>query len=100
MSDDIYKKVAELNKHLHALDRKFGLYFYGQEKGPPIKEFERFKSEVALLATEKSNIMSVSVRFFISTFQQRFVSYRTKWEKGLRNIEEGRAKPGTDFWAH
>ena len=100
MDGDIHKKIAEFNERLQIMDRKFGLFFSGHEKVPPIKEFEQFKREVAALAIEKSNITSASVRFFVGTFQQRYVSYRTKWEKGLRNIEEGRAKPGPNFWSH
>jgi hypothetical protein len=99
MGDDIHKKIADFNERLQVLDRKFSLYFNGYEKVPPAKEFEKFKREATLFIRTKGNIMSVSVRFFISTFQQRFVSYRTKWEKGLRDIEEGRAKPGSNFWA-
>jgi hypothetical protein len=100
MGDDIYKKIADFNERLQVLDRKFSLYFNGYEKVPPIKEFEQFKREVALFIRTKGNIMSVCGRFFVNSFQQRFVSYRTKWEKGLRDIEEGRAKPGYNFWVH
>jgi hypothetical protein len=29
---------------------------------------------------------------------QKFISYRVKWEKGLRDIEEGRLSRGADFF--
>jgi len=29
---------------------------------------------------------------------QKFTTYRTKWEKGVRDIEEGRAAPGKNFF--
>ena len=39
-----------------------------------------------------------SLLFYIETFLQKFISYRVKWERGLRDIEEGRLTCGADFF--
>ncbi len=91
---DIQQKVTQLNTQLQVLDRKFAGYVSGQEKLPPVREFAEFLLEMEKLAKTKSTAGSVSQRYFITTFQQRFISYRTKWENLLRGIEDGRIKRG------
>ena len=94
MAEDIKKTIAEFNVRINMLDRKFTLYFSGLEKNPPIKEFEKFKSEVTRCLQIKNALMSVSTRFFVNSFKNHFASYRTKWEKTLKAIEDGRFNPG------
>ncbi len=97
MAENIRQKIAELNGRLLELDTKFNLYFSGIEKLPPVKEFDQLKREVSSSVKAKSILMSVSMLFFANSFHQRFSSYRAKWEKKLRDIEEGRTKPGKRF---
>jgi hypothetical protein len=94
VTEDVKKTIAELNEHIHMLDRKFTLYFSGLEKKSPVKEFEKLKGEVTRSLQMKDALMSASTRFFVNSFKHRFASYRTKWEKTLRAIEDGRFNPG------
>ena len=95
---DINQKTAELDGRLQKLDRKFNFYFIGNDRVPPIKDFDQFKREVRLLTREKERSSSAGLRFYVETFLQRFISYRTKWERGLRDIEEGRLSRGAGFF--
>ena len=100
MSEDIRQKISDFNERLRVLDRSFKRYFSGLDKRAPIREFEQFKRDVNLLRKTQSSIMSVSLRFLINNFQQRFTVYRTKWEKILNDIEKGRVEPGSHFNTH
>ena len=95
---DIKQKISELESRLQRLDRKFNFYFVGQDRVPPVKAFDQLKREVTLITREKDRSASSSQRFYIETFLQKFISYRVKWEKGLRDIEEGRLSRGADFF--
>lgn len=95
---DIKQKISELEIRLQRLDRKFNFYFVGQDRVPPVKAFDQLKREVTLITREKDISASSSLRFYIETFLQKFISYRVKWEKGLRDIEEGRLSRGADFF--
>jgi hypothetical protein len=97
MAEDIRKKIVELNERLLVLDRKFNLYLSGLEKLPPIKEFEQLKRDVKGTVKSKNSLISVRMIFFVNSFQQRFNSYRTKWERSLHDIEIGRATRGSAF---
>jgi hypothetical protein len=94
MSEDIRKEISGLNDRLHQLDSKFNSYFSAKDKTPPIKELDQLKRDVNRTYRKKMVNPSVSYRFFIDTFYQRFVTYRIKWEKRLKDVEEGRAKRG------
>ncbi len=95
---DIKQKISELESGLQRLDRKFNFYFVGQDRVPPVKDFNQLKREVTLITRERDISTSSSLRFYIETFLQKFISYRVKWEKGLRDIEEGRLSRGADFF--
>jgi len=95
---NIHQKVSELEKQLLALDRRFNFYFNGQDRVPPIKDLDQLKRETRLLTRERERASSGSLRYYVETFLQKFISYRTKWEKGLRDIEEGRLIRGADFF--
>ena len=99
MSKDYKEKVSKLNERLELLDRKFNLYFSGQDRIPPVQEFEKLKREILLLSRERDRVTSSGIRFYLNNFLQRFGSYRTKWEKTLKALEEGRVRPGTTFFS-
>ena len=95
---DIKQNISKLESRLQKLDRKFNFYFVGQDNVSPVKDFDQLKRKVALLTREKDISTSSSLRFYMETFLQKFISYRVKWERGLRDIEEGRLKCGADFF--
>ena len=95
---DVNQKTADLESRLQKLDRKFNFYFIGQDRVPPIKDFDLFKNEVRLLTRERERSTSTGLRFYVETFLQKFISYRTKWDRGLRDIEEGRLSRSADFF--
>ncbi len=95
---DVNQKTAELEGRLQKLDRKFNFYFIGQDRVPPIKDFDLFKREVRLLTRERERSTSAGLRFYVETFLQKFISYRTKWDRGLRDIEDGRLSRNADFF--
>ena len=94
MTDDIRKRISVLNQAIAALEVKFNIYFSGREKLPPVKELESLRRDVNRCIMQKKTSMSARTQFLITTFQQRFASYNSKWERMLRDIETGRLVPG------
>jgi len=95
---DIQAKISVLEQKIDRLERNFNFYFTGQERVPPLKELSKISSEVRRLMDSSGSLNNAGLRFRIESFVQKFTSYRIKWERGVRDIEEGRKKPGLDFF--
>ncbi len=95
---EVNSTLYRLNKNILQLERVFFLYFVGKEKKAPLKEFEQLKQDVFTLINTKDLPKSTSVQFLVTSFIQRFTIFRSKWERSLRDIEEGRKRPGLEFF--
>ena len=92
------KTVNRLISSVEHLDRDFNFYFTGRERVPPLKALEKLKREVSMLMKSGEDSKNSAERYMIMSFIQKFTTYRTKWEKGVKDIEEGRAAPGKNFF--
>lgn len=92
------KTVSRLISSIEQLDREFNFYFTGREKVPPLRELEKLKREVNLLMRSGEESKNSAEKYMVMSFIQKFTTYRTKWERGVRDIEEGRAVPGRNFF--
>lgn len=95
---NLRKTVSRLITSVEHLDRDFNFYFTGRERVPPLKALERLKREVNLLMRSGEDSKNSADRYMVMSFIQKFTTYRTKWEKGVKDIEEGRAVPGRNFF--
>lgn len=91
-------KVEEVAILIQRLDRAFTFYFTGFEKKPPLKMYERLQREVKKLHDVADGLKNSAERFTVQTLLSRFASYRIKWDRGMRDIEEGRIRPGASFF--
>jgi len=98
MTDNIENKIHSLTRELDALERMFNLYFTAQEKRPPLRQLSSLRQKVTALMGIAEKINKSSIKYTVSSFVQRFTTYRLKWEKGVKDIEEGRLKPGLHFF--
>ena len=80
------------------MDKNFNFYFRGRERIPPLKAFESLKKEINNLMEVKEKLKNTHEKYMVLSLIQKFSSYRIKWEKGIRDIEEGRAVPGKSFF--
>lgn len=94
----IVQRVSMLISKIEHLEHLFNFYFIGQEKKPPLTELNSLKKLVDLLMKESQDSINISERFVAMQLINRFTTYRIKWEKGVREIEEGRAKQGQHFF--
>lgn len=92
------KTVSRLIVSIEHLDRDFNFYFTGREKLPPIKTLEKLKREVNILMRSGESSKNSAEKYLVQSFVEKFTSYRTKWERGVRDIEEGRLAPGKNFF--
>ncbi len=96
---DIKGKIEEVAVTIQRLDRAFNFYFTGFDKKPPLKMYERLQREVKRLSDVIDDIKNTAVRYHAQMLLSRYSTYRLKWERGLRAIEEGLLKPGEGFFA-
>ncbi len=92
------KTVDRLISSVERLDREFNFYFTGRERVPPLRSLEKLKREITLLMQSGEESKNSAERYLVQSFIQKFTSYRTKWERGVKDIEEGRAVPGRNFF--
>ncbi len=92
------RKVSDLISQIAKLDRAFVFYFTGHEARPPLKELTSLKNEVNRISLKTSDSKNTAEKYLVSQLVNRFAAYRMKWEKGVKDIEEGRAKPGLHFF--
>jgi hypothetical protein len=92
------KTVSRLITSVEHLDRDFNFYFTGREKLPPLKNLEKLKREVNMLMKSAEGSKNSAEKYLVLSFVQKFTTYRTKWERGVRDIEEGRLAPGRNFF--
>ncbi len=84
LADDI----TSLEKKLIQLKVDYEQYFLGMQKTAP----ERLRSEVEKLIRLYTNqrITNTALNFRLNTVVAKFSSYRTYWDRTIREIEEGR----------
>jgi hypothetical protein len=95
---NLIHEISFLKQKIEILEQKFAQYFMGLEKRPPLKELSEIKSQISQLIKMESNLKQQSEKFQVQTIVNRFTTYRLKWERGVRDIEEGRIKPGSGFF--
>ena len=90
--------VSTLTSKIEKLDHDFNMYFTAQEKKAPLQALENMKREINLLMKGAAVSKNLVEQNLASQLINRFTAYRQKWERCVRDIEEGRAKPGTKFF--
>ena len=90
--------VSTLASKIEKLDHDFNMYFTAQEKKAPLQALENMKREINLLMKGAAVSKNLVEQNLASQLINRFTAYRQKWERCVRDIEEGRAKPGTKFF--
>lgn len=94
----ISETVSALITKIEKLDHDFNMYFTAQEKRPPLQALENMKKEISVLMRTAAISQNLIEQNLASQLVNRFTSYRQKWERCVRDIEEGRAKPGCKFF--
>lgn len=94
---NIFQKISEINLKIERLDRDFNFYFTGREKKPPLTSMDSLKKEIDGFMRVIEDLKNSADKHVVSQLINRFAVYRQKWERGLRDIEEGRARQGLSF---
>lgn len=87
-----------LISRIEHLEHLFNFYFTAQEKKPPLNELNALKKEIDVFMRTSQDSKNSAERFLAMQLVNKFTAYRIKWEKGVKDIEEGRAKPGQHFF--
>ena len=87
MPVDIEAHLHNLSVQIDRLKVLYEQYFIGIEKGPPT--VARRESEKLLDSLGRQNIGNTAVRFRYLTLMRRWKTYAERWDKVLREIENG-----------
>jgi len=88
---EVDSKLRELDQKLDELRRDYEQYFVGSRDRPPRNERRRVERLVREL--EQAQVTNTSQQFRLRSLVQRFSSYRQKWNRIQRQIEEGTYEP-------
>ncbi len=95
---ELSRELAKLRQEIAQLERLFNRYFTGVDKRPPVRVLEALQKKVNILTVNTHLAKTAAEKFQLQTVVQQFTAYRTKWERGVRDIEEGRTKPGQHYF--
>ena len=86
-SIEISNKLNYLEKELDGLILDYEQFFLGFQRVEPISK--RRTIERLFRELDNTYIANATLKFKLQTLRQRFVTYREKWNRILRQIEEG-----------
>jgi len=89
--NEIDAKLRELDNELDKLRRNYEQFFVGARERPPRNDRKRVERLVREL--EQAQVTNTSQKFRLRSLVQRFSSYRQKWNRIQRQIEEGTYQP-------
>ncbi len=89
--NEIKSKLRELEQGLDDLRRQYEQFFVGNRERPPTNE----RRQVSRLVRElqRANMTNTSQKFKFRGLMQRFNTYKSKWNRVERQIEEGTYEP-------
>ena len=91
---NLSQEIARVKQSIMQLELLFNRYFTGLEKRPPLKQMNALQKAINILTINTHLAKTASEQFQLKNLTQQFSTYRRKWERGVRDIEEGRKKPG------
>lgn len=95
---DVQVFINQMLEKIDRLETQFNLYFSGQLKRPPLPLLQQIKSEIMNAMGQIKDLKQQKDKFLLQSLIQKFTTYRMKWERGVKDIEEGRLKPGLHFF--
>ena len=91
MSVDIDQQLKELGSQIDRLRVLYEQHFIGMEKLPPVVPRREAERLLALLGTQ--NIGNTALRFRYLNMLRRWKTHTERWDKVLREIENGTYRP-------
>ena len=86
-ASEIDAKLQQLDKRIETLKRRYERYFLGIDQQPPRNMRKQVFREV--MALENTYISNTAQRFQLRTLVQKFNTNKTRWNRILRQIEQG-----------
>lgn len=77
---------------IEQLDRLYQSYFQGIERLPPIQK--RKQLDDLILQIDKRPKPTTQIQFKVQTVRNKYNTYRDRWDRKIKDIENGRIKRG------
>lgn len=84
---DLRLELEELDSMISELKVRYDQYFTGLQPLAPEKQYKLVRQKIRKL--QKAPFKSSSLKFRLSTIENRFNTYNTYWQRVLREKEEG-----------
>jgi hypothetical protein len=85
----IKKDVEKAARDIDALNRLYNVYFQGGEEDPPRRERKELDSLVVKIKSLLAASGNASDKFQANTLISRYQTMAARWDKLIRNIENG-----------
>jgi len=88
--DKLIELLARIDMQIDIIQNLYNMYFAGAEENPPTQQRQHLDRmhQTAYLMKKPT----IALRFRFETIHGKYVSYRDRWEKKLRDLEAGRIK--------
>ncbi len=86
-AEGVARECDALEMDIAELRARYGQYFIGIERVPPIKQHAAIKRRAVIL--KDSFVRQTALKFRIQSIAARLLTYETMWTRTLRSIEEG-----------
>jgi len=90
---DDEKELKTLTQRLEQLRKDFDRFFMGQERIAPLPRRDKLKREFR--ASRLNQTRNTALRFRFQNLKLRLTTYTNYWERMLRQVEEGKLRPGS-----
>lgn len=85
---EVRELMEKVEVHIEQLNQLYNQYVAGVDQIPPIESRKRLESDMLKLTSSIKT--TPALRFRYNGINNRFVTYRDKWEKMLRDLESGK----------
>lgn len=88
--DKFLELILRAEPLIEQLNNLYNMYFTGVEKIPPIER--RKQLDQLMLSLQMMPKMNAAALFKYNNIYSKFISYRDRWEKMMKNFEDGKIK--------
>ena len=94
-TDKVVELMTRAEPMIDQLDHLYMMFSSGAEKIPPNEKRKILDQTMATLQAMGKSTPSLSFRY--NSLHSRYISYRDRWDKMLKDLEDGKLKRTKDF---
>lgn len=88
--DKFLELILKAEPLIEQLNNLYNMFFTGVEKIPPVER--RKQLDQMMLSLQMMPKVNAAASFKYNNIHSKFISYRDRWEKMMKNFEDGKIK--------